>query len=64
MVPGLIRYTTDNGVVAIEIIHKVQYRNQRIEEKAGHGAGKPTSKRIEETADVYSFTMYNLGMEY
>ncbi|MCD4772481.1 MAG: prolyl oligopeptidase family serine peptidase [Bacteroidales bacterium] len=36
----------------------------RIETRAGHGAGKPTSKRIEETADVYSFTMYNLGMEY
>ena len=36
----------------------------RIETRAGHGAGKPTSKRIEETADVYSFTMYNLGMKY
>ena len=36
----------------------------RIETKAGHGAGKPTSKRIAETADVYSFMMYNLGMEY
>ena len=36
----------------------------RIETKAGHGAGKPTSKRIEETTDVYSFMMYNLGMEY
>jgi len=36
----------------------------RIETRAGHGAGKPTSKRIEETTDVYSFMMYNLGMEY
>jgi prolyl oligopeptidase len=27
----------------------------RIETKAGHGAGKPTSKLIEETADIYSF---------
>lgn len=36
----------------------------RIESKAGHGAGKPTSKIIEEAADIWSFTMYNLGMPY
>lgn len=35
----------------------------RIETKAGHGAGKPTSKQIEEAADMYSFIMYNLGMK-
>jgi prolyl oligopeptidase len=34
----------------------------RIETNAGHGAGKPLSKMIEETADVWSFTMYNLEM--
>ena len=33
----------------------------RIETKAGHGAGKPTSKRIEEAADIYGFLMKNLG---
>jgi len=34
----------------------------RIETKAGHGAGKPTSKVIEEQADIYGFLMKNLGM--
>jgi prolyl oligopeptidase len=33
----------------------------RIETKAGHGAGKPTSKQIEEVADIYSFSWYNMG---
>lgn len=36
----------------------------RIDTQAGHGAGKPTSKLIEEAADVWSFTMYNLGMSF
>jgi len=35
----------------------------RIETKAGHGAGKPTSKVIEEVADLWGFVFYNLGME-
>lgn len=36
----------------------------RIETKAGHGAGKPTDKQIDEVADTWSFVMYNLGMEF
>lgn len=36
----------------------------RIETKAGHGAGKPTSKMIEEAADVWSFVLQNLGMSW
>ena len=35
----------------------------RIETKAGHGAGKPTSKRIEEAADLWAFVADNLGMQ-
>jgi prolyl oligopeptidase len=35
----------------------------RIETKAGHGAGKPTTKQIEEVADIYGFLMKNLGMD-
>jgi prolyl oligopeptidase len=31
----------------------------RIEKSAGHGAGKPTSKIIEEQADIWSFFFYN-----
>ena len=33
-----------------------------IETKAGHGAGKPTSKIIEEQADRFAFLVRNLGM--
>ncbi len=35
----------------------------RIDTNAGHGAGKPTSKRIEEAADTYSFLFWNTGTE-
>ncbi len=34
----------------------------RIETKAGHGAGKPTAKIIEEQADIFAFVMRALGM--
>ena len=34
----------------------------RIETDAGHGAGTPTSKRIEQEADRYSFAWYNMGI--
>lgn len=35
----------------------------RIETNAGHSAGKPTSKRIEEATDMWSFTFFNLGLK-
>ena len=36
----------------------------RIDSKAGHGAGKPLAKQIEEQADIYSFILYNMGLTY
>jgi len=35
----------------------------RIETKAGHGAGKPTAMIIDEYADIFSFTLYNMGFD-
>ncbi|MGD1842985.1 MAG: prolyl oligopeptidase family protein [Thermonemataceae bacterium] len=35
----------------------------RIDVDAGHGAGKPISKQIAEWADIWAFTLYNLGIE-
>lgn len=35
----------------------------RIDSKAGHGAGKPVSKVIDEYADIYSFIFENMGIQ-
>jgi prolyl oligopeptidase len=35
----------------------------RIETKAGHGAGKPVTKQIEEFTDVYSFLFWQLAVK-
>lgn len=50
-------------------IQEKNWKNQlplliRIETRAGHGAGKPTAKIIEEQADLWSFMFYNMGIEY
>lgn len=36
----------------------------RVETKAGHGSGKPTSKIIEELTDIYSFLFKTLSITY
>jgi prolyl oligopeptidase len=49
---------------AAELQSKQQGNNPtliRTETNAGHGAGTPTSKRIEQAADIYSFTLFNMG---
>lgn len=35
----------------------------RIETDAGHGAGTPISKTIEQYADIFGFTLYNMGYD-
>lgn len=35
----------------------------RIETNAGHGSGTPVSKTIEQYADIFGFTLYNMGIE-
>jgi prolyl oligopeptidase len=36
----------------------------RIDTNAGHGAGKPTDKMIEEAADKWAFLFQEMGLEY
>jgi prolyl oligopeptidase len=35
----------------------------RIETNAGHGAGTPVSKTIEQYADIFGFTLFNMGIK-
>jgi prolyl oligopeptidase len=35
----------------------------RIDTRAGHGGGKPTAKRLDETADLWAFLVKNLGVK-
>ncbi len=51
---------------AAELQSKQQGTNPtliRIETDAGHGAGTPVSKTIEQYADIFGFTLYNMGFE-
>ena len=36
----------------------------RVETRAGHGAGKPTTKQIDEQADLYAFLFRALDVPY
>jgi prolyl oligopeptidase len=36
----------------------------RIDKNAGHGAGKPMDKAIDEIADKWAFMFYNMNLEY
>jgi prolyl oligopeptidase len=64
---------TDDRVVpghSFKFIAQLQYAQAgpapvlaRIETRAGHGAGKPTAKLIEEIADQWAFLLKNLNMK-
>ena len=75
--PSVMLLTSDHDdrVVPLhsyKFIAELQYRNPknpnplliRIETKAGHGAGKPTKKRIDEAADRFSFMALSVGAEW
>lgn len=74
--PATLVFTADHDdrVVpahSFKFISELQYKQIgekpvliRIGKKAGHGAGKPVSKIIEELADMYSFLFYNMNLEY
>lgn len=52
---------------AAELQRRQQGKNPvliRIDTSAGHGAGKPTSKKIEEAADILAFTFWNMKEEW
>ena len=36
----------------------------RVDTRSGHGAGKPTTKAIQEDADIYSFVAQVLGISW
>lgn len=41
-----------------------QSKDYKNESKAGHDAGEPILKVLEEQADMYAFILYNMGLEY
>lgn len=51
---------------AAELQEKQQGNNPvliRIETNAGHGAGTPVAKTIEQYSDIFGFTLFNMGFE-
>ena len=68
----IITADTDDRVVpghSFKFAAQIQYSQAgdapvlaRIETRAGHGAGKPTAKQIEELADEYAFLVKCLKM--
>jgi prolyl oligopeptidase len=50
-------------VAAIQSVVSKRVVLLRVEGKAGHGAGTPVGKQIEESSDIYSFLWWQLGVK-
>jgi len=73
--PATLVFTADHDDRVVpahsyKFISELQHRQQgenpvliRIDVNAGHGAGKPLSKTIEEWTDIWAFVFQNLGMQ-
>ena len=74
--PAILATTADHDDRVVpahtfKYISKIQEMNTgnlptlvRIDVKAGHGSGKPTSKVIEEYTDIYSFVFFHTGVNF
>ena len=74
--PATMVYTADHDdrVVpshSFKFVSELQRKNTgnnpitiRIDKNAGHGAGKPTSKQIDEWTDIWSFVLMNMNEEF
>jgi prolyl oligopeptidase len=75
--PGILIFTSD-GDTRVDPLHSRKFAARlqagatngqdrpillRIEPKAGHGAGKPISKQVEEWADIMTFLFWQLGLK-
>ena len=52
------------NIAMITILHQTNPMMIRVDTKSGHGAGKPTSKSIEEYTDLFCFLVKSLGIQY
>lgn len=53
-------------IATLQEMQKAKSKNPvmiRIETNAGHGAGKPISKQLDEIADIYAFMFWNMGIK-
>jgi len=77
--PALLLLTADHDdrvvpLHSLKFIAEIQHRLGskvtksplfiRVDTNAGHGAGKPTAKTIEELTDIYCFIENSLGIRY
>lgn len=59
-----LKYIAQLQYTAAKSEHQKNPLMIKVDTKAGHGAGKPTTKVMEELRDVYSFITLNLGLTW